>query len=252
MISVRDPKILTSIVMAVLAATTIPLAYNCLMFAVSKMMFTKDSGDEQMRSFVDKTGVAEMARSEIARLALPTTLKGRTDDVVGILTGAPLRSFAWLDFAFYRNAADSAHDVAAALALSTLTGPNEGSLMPARALFALPLWTKMPPNIRRNMISDLLNSWDLLTDDSRRAFANALSGETADTRAEIRAALLLAGRNGDVVAQACGLADPASEIRPAAEEKHPRTQTLPSLLSGAVPLQASPWPGLTERDEGRK
>ena len=41
------------------------------------------------------------------------------------------------------------------LELSVLTGPNEGYIMAERAIFALSLWERLPPDLKSRVATDL-------------------------------------------------------------------------------------------------
>jgi hypothetical protein len=68
----------------------------------------------------------------------------------------PLSSGDWLSLAEMQLAAgQSRTDILAALRMSELAGPNEGSLMWQRGTFGLMIWELLPLDARRQAVDDI-------------------------------------------------------------------------------------------------
>ena len=104
--------------------------------------------------------------------------------------------------------------VANAFAMSALTGPNEAYVMAHRALFGLELWDKWPPEVRRGLIGDLLDGWIEFSEADRRELDANLTVAPDQSRNEILASLLLAGKQAEPIIAALDLAPP-KEAAPA-------------------------------------
>jgi hypothetical protein len=73
-----------------------------------------------------------------------------------VLSIKPLSSMEWLALSRTELMThQSMEDVFGSLELSVLTGPNEGYVMGARAVFALPLWDQLPPDLKRHTAIDV-------------------------------------------------------------------------------------------------
>ena len=154
-----------------------------------------------------------MARSDIASLAQlaaasgpfaifareqsprPAEIAEQGEQVQSMLSARPLDSSAWLDLARIRLASGEGLDqVASALALSSLVGPNEEANMAGRATFGIPLWSALPPGSRRALLSDLVGGWSGIDEAGRQALRASLMVMPGAAKESLRAALLLAGK----------------------------------------------------------
>jgi hypothetical protein len=89
--------------------------------------------------------------------------------------------------------------------MSNLTGPNEGTLMAARAVLELPLWDRLPQRSRRFAAIDLAGGWESVLQQERVALREFMSRADDATRAGLLTELLRAA-DGPPVATALGLA----------------------------------------------
>ena len=129
-------------------------------------------------------GGAALARHSRARAARPSIFRWRKSprstpetgqrqaaELTALVAARPLSSQAWLSLAVFRLVArDELASVLAALRLSWLTGPNEGSVLWRRGVFGLALWEFLPADARD-------------TDHSRPWRAQCASGLVADRQA---------------------------------------------------------------------
>ena len=145
--------------------------------------------------------MGDVAERDLLRLASPTAAQAKIDVVGALLSETPLNGGAWLDLAIARRAAGlSMEGVAAALAMSATTGPNEARLMAGRAAFALPFWSALPPDTRRTLVADLIGGWPALDGGERARLAAILSEASDRSGEEVRAALLLNSSPGAAIA----------------------------------------------------
>jgi hypothetical protein len=109
-------------------------------------------------------------------------------DYLGVV---PLSSQRWLDLAVMRHASGlSPEKIIEALALSSLTGPNEAAVILNRSAFALSIWEKLDAKTRDRTIGDLAVITPPLDAAGIRL---ALSIQTPKIRADLRDTLAARG-----------------------------------------------------------
>jgi hypothetical protein len=80
----------------------------------------------------------------------------RADGLAAIAAVHPLSSANWLALAGMRLVTGEPYqDVLDALAMSSVTGPNEGAVMLQRGIFGLLQWERLPEDVRRRTATDL-------------------------------------------------------------------------------------------------
>ena len=112
----------------------------------------------------------------------------RAETLGAVLAVHPLSSGNWLSLAGARFVSGQGPDkVLAALAMSSLTGANEGPMMLRRGVFGLVQWEVLPADVRRRVIADLAGSLlaTTLHDIEIAPARSVLSAKTADTRREV-------------------------------------------------------------------
>jgi hypothetical protein len=203
MTRVREIRFWTALVVGGLSAVVIAQGWTMLRFGLTEAPADAPSTESRLLSFADDDLVGDLAERDLLRLAPPLSPQARVDAVGALLGQAPLNGGAWLDLAIARRAAGaSIESVAAALALSTMTGPNEARFMAGRVGFALPFWSALPPDTRRALVADLVGGWSAL-DGKERARLSATLSDAPDRSGErVRAALLLTGAPGAAIAAA--------------------------------------------------
>jgi hypothetical protein len=83
-------------------------------------------------------------------------LRRGSDELGALLSARPLSSTEWLSLAaVWLESERPASEVQGALAMSWLTGPNEGSVMWRRAMFGLLHWETFPKEVHNRSIADL-------------------------------------------------------------------------------------------------
>jgi hypothetical protein len=113
-----------------------------------------------VRSWIGAPGLAAAAmRSSLTQMRDVADLDGagkRADELAALVAIRPLSSGDWLSLAEMQLAAgQSRTDILAALRMSELAGPNEGSLMWQRGAFGLMIWELLPLDARRQAVDDI-------------------------------------------------------------------------------------------------
>lgn len=191
----------TALVVVGLSTVAIAQGWIVLRFGLAGALADATATEPRLKTFASDDLVGDLAERDLLRFAPPPSPQARIDAIGALLGRTPLSSGAWLDLAIARRTAGAPMEsVAAALALSTLTGPNEARLMAGRAAFALPFWSALPPDARRALVADLVGGWGVLGADDRGRFAAILVTAPDGSGEEVRAALLLNGAAGATIA----------------------------------------------------
>ena len=149
--------------------------------------------------FSDDPLLGDVAKRDMLRLRPPPAADAAAA-VGDLLSGTPLNSGAWAELAAARRAEGAPIEaVAAALALSTVTGPNEEYQMARRAAFALPLFRALPPDERRALVADLAGGWYAMDVKDQKRVLDWLDRAPDGQGGEVRDALLRARRGGTLV-----------------------------------------------------
>lgn len=119
-----------------------------------------DAPSEAVRPWIGVSGLAGAAlRASLDRAAMASNAdaaRGRADDLTALLSVQALSSSDWLSLAGMRYVEGKSYeDVLAALMMSWLTGPNEGSVMWQRGVFGLLQWDFLPLDARKRTLCDL-------------------------------------------------------------------------------------------------
>lgn len=151
--------------------------------------------------------VSQTARSAVLNArynaADPDSVLKRRDELAGLLAQRPASSLNWILLAQAQLQSGQRTDsVMHALALSAVTGPNEGAVMAERARLEVVLWESMPPDLKKRAIEDLAN-FDL-SGDVNPGLALSLKPQSAHD--EIVAALQKAPGMTDARLQKLGVA----------------------------------------------
>jgi hypothetical protein len=206
MIRERHLRFISALLVLFVGAYTIARATTILSFARADASIEPDKIREKYGPFVDQPPVSYLARQRLTRLVPAEDGTQRIDELSDLLAETPADSISWLDLAKARAAENAGADkVVKALAMSSLTGPNESRIMAGRALFVFPLWSTMPPEARRAFAADVVGGWGSLTHEQRTAFRSNLQTEPEEMRQQIVAGLLLMGKEGTAVGRALGV-----------------------------------------------
>jgi hypothetical protein len=109
----------------------------------------------------------------------------RGDELTAILSVRPLSSMKWLSLASVRLITGQPFDKA--LALSWLTGPNEGYVMSQRGIFGLLQWEDLPSDAHKRVVRDFAGAilGDSMSVQEAGATTAVLATKSAETRREI-------------------------------------------------------------------
>jgi hypothetical protein len=204
MMRVRDIRFWTTLGVAALSLTAIAEGWTALNLGLAEASADAATAEARFTPFLGDGLVGDIAERDLLRLAPPAAAQARIDAVGALLSQTPLNAGAWLDLAIARRAAGlPMESVAAALAMSATTGPNEARFMAGRVAFALPFWSALPPGARKALIADLVaGGWQALDGEGRARLSAILSAAADRSGEEIRAALLLNGEPGAAIAAA--------------------------------------------------
>ena len=207
MINIRELRFWTALLIVGLSVMAISSALQTLRFALAAQSADPQNATDRLQAPATESPAAPLALRLMLVLAPPKAPAERADALQTLLGLTPMASGAWIDLAIARQQAGlPMEQVASALALSSLTGPNEARFMAGRAVFGLPLWEKLPPDVRRGLIGDLVAGWGEVEDARRRDLDAILTVASDQTRAEIFSALLLAGKPAEPIIAALDLA----------------------------------------------
>ena len=206
MINLRELRVWTALLKISLCLFTISSALPALRYGLASLFVDASSAPVRLSLWTADGLVGPLAKRDLLTLAPPAAAASRVETLRSLLSATPMSGGAWLDLAVAtQEAGASMEQVANALALSSLTGPNEARFMAGRASFGVPLWSKWPPDVRRTLIGDLVGGWGEMQRSERADLDALLTVEADKTRDEIRAALLLAGAQGTTIADALEL-----------------------------------------------
>lgn len=177
----------------------------------------------RLRPWTTTPGVALLARSAIVERSISDADARMELAAIGdLLARAPLDSDAWATAAELCLAAQGPlAKCLRGLTMSNLTGPNEGGVMAARAVLALPLWDRLPAQNRRFAATDLAGGWESVLDRERVALRELISRADEATRAGLFSELLRA-EGGVSVSAALGLASTTRASRATMENDNGR------------------------------
>ncbi len=244
---VRDPRFASALVVIGVSAFAVSRGVELAGFAIAEMSADEATVAKRLAPWSNARGVATLARRHVLTEARDDDLdaKARLAATADLLALTPLDGNAWVALAALRFASGApAEKGSSALAMSSLTGPNEGWLMATRAVLAIPLWRVLPPDSRRAAVNDLVGGWLAVPDVQRTALRVSLRQQTSGAREEIRAALLLAGEEAAPVAETLGLGAPPDAAPAASTGAAGQTLAPPASATGDGRQDLAP------RDEG--
>jgi hypothetical protein len=163
-------------------------------------LVSEENRGSEMRPWTDRAGLGGAALEAVvsAPIALSNVaaVEQRADDLAAILSGRPLSSTAWLSLAGVRLArGEPFANVLGALAMSSLTGANEGSLMLQRGIFGLFQWESLPLEVRSRIVGDIAGalSGTTVRDGEIEPARTLLATKAAQTQQEIAGLLRASG-----------------------------------------------------------
>jgi hypothetical protein len=190
--------LVTTIVMVAFCASAIGLGARIVAFLRAQATAGAFVDRNALRAFAAIPGLAYSARQGLFSGEVQLTdvegAKRRQSELAEILSVWPLSSAHWLLLSAMDSVAkESSVWVIAALAMSNVTGGNEGYIMPERAIFALSQWENLPSDLRSTAIRDLVIGWKSFTSPKLAQLQGILSAKSERERAVMRAALLHMG-----------------------------------------------------------
>jgi hypothetical protein len=196
-----DSRVLTSLVTLAACAFAIWHGSTILRFASARAaMGSYERPVGAVRPWMTVTGVAGAALAvsltEPVDAGDRATVRRRADALSAIIAEQPLSAMHWLSLASTRLVtAEPLDKVAAALAMSALTGPNEAFVMSQRGLFGLLQWEVLPADQRRRAMADFAGAIPALpnADHAMNAAKAILSAKTDDVREEVAVSLRAQG-----------------------------------------------------------
>jgi hypothetical protein len=202
-------RLLTAVAVIGLCAFAVLYGYRILVFTAARAHLAPD--DRQagaVRAWSTVPGLAGFAGQATLTLmrdeADMETARQRRDDLAALLSVWPLSSSDWLSLAGVRLVTIEPYEqVLAALAMSSVTGPNEGGLMFQRGIFGVLQWEVLPTDFRKRAIADLAGmiAATPIEDTDMDRIKNILLAKSADTRREVTGLLRAQGVPGSELAR---------------------------------------------------
>jgi hypothetical protein len=191
--SVRTVRIATALAVIGLSGWAMSCGWSIVHFAYAKAsVVSHESGAGALRPWAAVPGVAvaalQASLQDVADPADVAAIRRRRDDFAAILSVRPMASMGWLSLASLRLMSGQSFDnVLGPLALSSLTGANEGQAVSQRGLFGLWQWEHLPARMRQVAVAGLAPAMlqRAISDDQRSTAARILSTKSADTCREI-------------------------------------------------------------------
>lgn len=201
MLRIHEPRAWGAVVIVGVCLFAVASGVDVVAFALADLSAGGDVA--RLTPWTAKRGVASLALRRIVDDSTAEDVDRRRGEVVELLSHAPLDASAWVTLATLRLDGGQTEKGLAALAMASLTGPNEGWIMARRAVLGLTLWQALPPDSRQRAAADSVESWQYVPAVKRSALRAVLRLQTPSVRDEMRAALLRA--DGASVADALGL-----------------------------------------------
>src|SRR6185312_13578482 len=130
----------------------------------------------------------ELPLAQVASID-PEVGEQRAAELEVVLATRPLSPQAWLSLAVFRLVArERLPSVVAALRMSWVTGPHEGSVLWQRGVFGLAVWDFLPADARELTTRDMAGAIrdGLVADRQATALTRIFNAKSAETRTLIR------------------------------------------------------------------
>jgi hypothetical protein len=191
--SLREARILTALTVIGLSGWTVSCGWAIVRFSrASTSAAPHEDRAHAVRPWITVPGVAGAAlEASLTDAADPTdidSVRKRSDELAAILSVRPISSMNWLSLASLRLVTGKPFaEVLGALALSSLTGANEGHVMSQRGIFGLWQWENLPSHARKRALAGLAGAMleRAISDQGRSTVDRILAAKSADTRREI-------------------------------------------------------------------
>lgn len=213
MIRVRDPRFITVCCVIGLAALAIKPALAVIGYG---WLDAVGGNIEKLAAYSNTPGVGSLVREALLNQPLPRERAVSLSQ--DLLNGRPLLARGWLGLAWREIGDRSGLQMGlSAVAMSNVTGPNEGYVMASRAQLLLPLWGMLTPDLRAGVTGDVVNAWRMIGEAGRQELRSGVANLRPLDRETLRAALLLAGDPAAPVLAGLGLAEhavPSGDVSP--------------------------------------
>ena len=156
-----DVRLATAVVIIGICSFSVAWGWRIVHFSLAMAnVGSSEKRADVINSWSSVTGVASRAlQAELTDkidISDAKAVSGRRAALASILAIEPLNSADWLSLSGLQFATDQPmQQVFDSLELSVLTGPNEGYIMAERAIFALSLWERLPPDLKSHVAIDL-------------------------------------------------------------------------------------------------
>jgi hypothetical protein len=156
-----DIRLLTAIAIIGICLFSVAWGWRIVHFSLAMAnIASSEKRADIINSWGSVTGVASRALQAELTDKIDTSdakaVSGRRAALASILAIEPLNSADWLSLSGLQFVTDQPMEqVFDSLELSVLTGPNEGYIMAERAIFALSLWERLPPDLKSHVATDL-------------------------------------------------------------------------------------------------
>jgi hypothetical protein len=192
----REVRFLTMLAITVVSLWTLWLGVRAVDFElVAGQPIVLGDPARTFGPWQNERGVASLAIENMMRVAPDPAdaqqIEKRRAVLADYLSTVPLSSQRWLELAVMRHASGlQPEKITDALALSSLTGPNEAAVILKRSAFALSIWEKLDADTRDRTLGDLAVITPPLDAAGIRL---ALSIKTPKIRADLRDTLAARG-----------------------------------------------------------
>ena len=156
-----DIRLLTAIAIIGICLFSVAWGWRIVHFSLAMAnIASSEKRADIINSWGSVTGVASRALQAELTDKIDTSdakaVNSRRAALASILAIEPLNSADWLSLSGLQFVTDQPMEqVFDSLELSVLTGPNEGYIMAERAIFALSLWERLPPDLKSHVATDL-------------------------------------------------------------------------------------------------
>jgi hypothetical protein len=189
----RSFRTSTALVVIGLCALAMSRGWSMIHFSQARASLAPgERAADRLNAFAGVPGLAiavlEASATPVAGPSDQAGAKKRIDELTTVLSLRPMSSMNWLSLAGMRLVTGQPPEqVLSALAMSSLTGPNEDAIMYQRGVFELLQWEALPIDFRRRAIRDLSGAmlsgnWG---DSHRRAVVGALAGKSDETYRDV-------------------------------------------------------------------
>jgi hypothetical protein len=156
-----DVRLATAVVIIAICSFSVAWGWRIVHFSLAMAnVASSEKREDIINSWSSVSGVASKAlQAELADkidVSNAEAVGSRRAALASILAIEPLNSADWLSLSGLQFETDQPMEqVFDSLELSVLTGPNEGHIMAGRAIFALSLWERLPPDLKSHVAADL-------------------------------------------------------------------------------------------------